>query len=725
LCPLKNIILSSVLFIAATGVWAQECFKDSNFYSITYTGLDKNHITSAAAGSSNEIVGLFRHSVFSDFVTKFTAQGQVIWSNEYIPDYPVTDWWQYPWYERTIMEGMTVGKDSTSFIYGSTIEHGTTLNNAGPPDHQAGLILHLDRFGNPLSGKYLGNWHTDYSVNGLIELSNGNLVAYLRSFFNPFTSKLICMNAAGDIIWGTPLQTIELYGEVSTVNPVLKQLSDGSIIVANVRQRNLDDTLIYPFMAPIILPAPLYYFHFIQIDGQSGQLMHEFDAQCPPLAHTNAPAGFIPRLKNVTELPNGYLSFLGDMYIPIDPVIFYQQRVFSRRVVNLIVNMSGGFIRTIAYRSPNGAINPQNFKSLGNDGEQVALAVDSASQLPVLFQLGPDNQVQWSRTYANTLGSANLSGVALEKQDQKGYFIFQSDPDLVHFHLSVTDAAGNLPCVPTPSINIIAEDFPWSWFANKFSLNRLRLDVDFRISPFKFATQSHPITQQIDCQYQYACCKDIIDSLHPESISLCENETFTLPDHSVVKGAGRYYATLKTSKGCDSVLYFNVKVLKSPSLLTTSPDTCLNRSAVIQLRASEGYDTYWWNNNPTDRPFSEVHSPGNYTVKVENKCGSKTDTIRVFASCENPIYFPNAFTPNGDLLNDILKVPDLNKNKLRRLTIFNRWGQLVYSTTTPGSGWDGTMGGTPQPAGVYVYFLEMDGLSGQKIEQRGTIMLIR
>jgi gliding motility-associated-like protein len=722
---LKNIILYPVLFITATDVMAQECLKDSNFYSITYKGLDKNHITSAAAGSSNEVVGLFRHSVFSDFVTKFTGQGQVIWSNGYLPDYPVTYWWQYPWYERTLMEGMTMGRDSTCYIYGSTIEHGTTLNNAGPPDHLAGLILHLDRFGNPISGKYLGNWHTDYSVNSLVELSNGNLVVYLRSFFFPYTSKLLCIDTAGNLLWGSPLQTTNLYEEVSTVNPVVRELSNGRIMVGNVSKRDLADTLIYPFLDPIILPAPLYYFHFFSIDGRNGQLLQEFSAQCPPLTNTNAPADFVPQLKNITELPNGYLSFLGDMYIPTDPVIFYQQRVFSRRVVNLIVNMDGGYIRTTAYRSLNGPITFQNAQGAGNSGEQTALAVDSASQQPVLFQIGQDNQVQWSKAYANALGSTRLMGVALEKQGQKGYFIFQSDPDLVRFHLSVTDATGAIPCLPSPGLNIIAEDFPWSWFVNKVQFNRISLDVDFRISPFRFVTKPHPLAQQTDCQSQNACCTDFIDSLHPVAVSLCENETFTLPDHTLVKAPGSYYTTLKTQRGCDSILYYNVKVLKSPSLLTTSPDTCLSGASVIQLRALEGYDTYWWNNIPTNTPFSEVHAPGSYTVRVENKCGFRTDTIMVYASCENPIYFPNAFTPNGDLLNDILRVPDLNKNKLRRLTIFNRWGQLVFSTTTPNNGWDGTMGGKPQPAGVYVYFLEMEGLSGQKIEQRGSIVLIR
>ena len=97
----------------------------------------------------------------------------------------------------------------------------------------------------------------------------------------------------------------------------------------------------------------------------------------------------------------------------------------------------------------------------------------------------------------------------------------------------------------------------------------------------------------------------------------------------------------------------------------------------------------------------------------------------MYDHCDFPIYFPTAFTPNGDFLKDVLKVPDLNKNKLRRLSIFNRWGQIVFSTNNPGIGWNGTMKGIPQPVGVYIYYLEMEGLSGQRLNQRGTVVLIR
>jgi len=290
--------------------------------------------------------------------------------------------------------------------------------------------------------------------------------------------------------------------------------------------------------------------------------------------------------------------------------------------------------------------------------------------------------------------------------------------------LSVTNAIGNNPCTQIP-VTMVAEDVPWPWYVNKALFWKTDLIVDFGYAPFNIIKKATSVTQHIDCQYQEECCKDFIDSIHPHNISLCENETFTLPDNTIVQTAGEYYTTLKTQKGCDSIVFYKVRVLKSPELLTTSPDTCLESAATLQLRAAEGYDTYTWNNIPGTNPFFSVYTPGNYTVTVKNICGVKTNTIHVYDKCSFPIYFPTAFTPNGDLVNDILRVPPQSKNKLIRMRIYNRWGQLVFSTTKQGDGWNGNMGGNPQPVGTYIYFLEMEGFSGQKINQKGSIVLIR
>jgi gliding motility-associated-like protein len=100
--------------------------------------------------------------------------------------------------------------------------------------------------------------------------------------------------------------------------------------------------------------------------------------------------------------------------------------------------------------------------------------------------------------------------------------------------------------------------------------------------------------------------------------------------------------------------------------------------------------------------------------------------VQVYDNCSFPIFMPNAFTPNQDGKNDVFRVPLQNKNKLVRLSIFNRYGQVVYTTANSGEGWDGTaFNNQPQPGGVYVYYLIMEDLLGNKLQQKGSFLLLR
>jgi gliding motility-associated-like protein len=701
-----------------------QCIKDSNYYSITYTATKQSLVVDGLVSSQSETVALLRNEGYNNFISKFTSDGSVIWSNEYVPDYPFLYWYSYPWYEQTKVNGIIMAADSSYYAYGSMFEHGSTLNGGeDPPGHWAGFILHLDRFGEIISGKYLGNWRTDYTVNSLIQLANGNFVVYLRSFFEPYVSKVVCLDGVGNVIWGTPLKTGFLYTEINDVNPVMKQCANGNIVVANEMLRQVDDTIFYPFTPPIIVPAPLYYFSTFQIDGKNGNLLWERSFQCPPLHNTNVNEDFIPQIKSITELPNGNLSFAADMYMPIDNVIFYKHKFFSKRAVNLITNQDGYFLKLIAYRPQNGSCSLQNAHG-GSNGEQTLLIKDTSSQQLIIFKIDQNGRLIRSKTFTNINSTESSSGFVLQKPNNEGYFLFQGDPYINRFNLYITNSIGNDSCVQFAS-TLVAEDATWPWYVDKVNVLSRPFEIDFRYSSFNFTKKSYPLLKHNDCQYQYICCTDFIDSLHPHNISICENESYTLPDNTKVKAAGTYYQTLKTQRGCDSVVYYNMKIIKSPSHLTASPDTCLENASGIKLKATGGYDSYLWNRLSIKDSVYTVHSPGSYSVTVENMCGAKTDTIHVYDHCSFPIYFPNAFTPNGDFLNDILKVPEANKDKFRRLSIYNRWGELVFYTTTQGNGWDGKFNGIPQPTGVYVYFLEMEGLSGQRLNQKGTVTLIR
>ncbi len=727
---IRSIYIIVCIFFVCTvnSTKAQLCNKDSNYYSLTYTGGGNNYVKDAIVTNGDEVVALCSYDAFSTFVTKFTAQGSVIWSNEFSPDYPRTTWVQYPWYNETQMLGIIAGKNDTYYTYGSCIEHGKSINNVEePPAHRVGLLFHFDKYGNKISGKYFGNWRTAYSVRSLLQLPNGNLIVYLKSHFTPKISKVLCVDNAGNILWGAPLQCASVipYNEIDGAEPVMQQLANGDVIVGRIMQRDIPDTIQYPFQPPIIIPTPIHYFNVMQLNGNNGQLVWENSFQCPTLTNTNAPNTFVPQLKNITQLPNGKISIAADMYLPLDTTErFYAYKVFAKRVANYMLTPDGFNFKLFSYYPENGACTLEKATNYSN-GTQLFVARDAATGSTLLFRVNAAGEITESHSYAdNNTGNASHC-TAIEKKQQHGYFIFQSNTNSPFIKSIITDAAGNTACAPS-NIKMVAQNGLWPWLVDKVRLTPQLIDYDFRYSPFTIKQEIHPVQQQTDCQYMYVCCTDVIDSLHPRNIEICENENYTLPDNTVVTNAGTYYATFKTNRGCDSVLFYNVKKLKLPSSLTTSADTCLNNTGSVTLRASDGFDKYLWNNAQlTTVPYLTINKTGVFTVAVNNKCGAKTDTMQVYDQCDFPIFFPNAFTPNNDFLNDVLKVPEINKNRLRRLTIFNRYGQAVFITENIKRGWDGTFKGIPQENGTYTYLLEMEGLSGKKTLQKGTLILIR
>ena len=101
---------------------------------------------------------------------------------------------------------------------------------------------------------------------------------------------------------------------------------------------------------------------------------------------------------------------------------------------------------------------------------------------------------------------------------------------------------------------------------------------------------------------------------------------------------------------------------------------------------------------------------------------SEPQEIIVF---ESDLQVPNVFTPNGDGINDEFRVAYRSLKKYS-ITIFNRWGRKVYSSTNPAQGWDGRIGKGQAGPGVYFYVIEAEGFQKEeRYKLHGTITLIR
>ena len=154
------------------------------------------------------------------------------------------------------------------------------------------------------------------------------------------------------------------------------------------------------------------------------------------------------------------------------------------------------------------------------------------------------------------------------------------------------------------------------------------------------------------------------------------------------------------------------------------PDTLVCPGEELELQAPNNLNyVYEWNTGNTE--YSQIVSGGgNYRVTVSTSAGcATTDEIRV-ADCGPQIFIPNAFSPNGDGLNDVFKIESVRLDKFW-IRIFDRWGREVFYSTNPDFEWDGTYRAQPVNAGVYSYRL-FYGIGDYRNQERfGTVTVIR
>ncbi|WP_221406745.1 gliding motility-associated C-terminal domain-containing protein [Ekhidna lutea] len=136
---------------------------------------------------------------------------------------------------------------------------------------------------------------------------------------------------------------------------------------------------------------------------------------------------------------------------------------------------------------------------------------------------------------------------------------------------------------------------------------------------------------------------------------------------------------------------------------------------------------------------SEVIATEEFTIRLNAQDGSPRQFITATSTYSNGvtlrsnavtvrhelvIYVPNAFTPNGDGLNDTLELFGL-PTEIATTNIYTRWGQLIYTSDQPSPGWDGTINGSLANEGTYLYEIIFETADGDIRSQKGTFALIK
>jgi gliding motility-associated-like protein len=253
-----------------------------------------------------------------------------------------------------------------------------------------------------------------------------------------------------------------------------------------------------------------------------------------------------------------------------------------------------------------------------------------------------------------------------------------------------------------------------------------------------FCTLTNSCGENTDSVYVEAIFEAPLFTL-PNDTSLCEGDSIFLTtplsspyisiwqdtlvqDAFSIKQSGSYYLTIRDTNNCSSTDQIQVIFEQFPQpKLGNDTSICVGQQITLN-----GYypGNYLWSNGSAQQQIT-VGQEGSYILSVSNSCGTNSDTIHLrIEACNQLVWVPNAFTPNNDGKNDVF-LPYVENVFEYRLIIFNRWGEMVFETTSPNHGWDGTFKGEKALDAVYVYKMVFVDYYGKSYTKYGHIVLYR
>ena len=257
---------------------------------------------------------------------------------------------------------------------------------------------------------------------------------------------------------------------------------------------------------------------------------------------------------------------------------------------------------------------------------------------------------------------------------------------------------------------------------------------------------------------EYSGCSDVSTSLvtvHPfpfpldapnDVIETCENEVVEInaycegciydwggydePVYYSENEAGVHIVEITNEFGCTSFFNYTILVTPSPQIVLDSLyQFCQGTDGVLSSGLNATNMNVIWNTNDIT-PMINVTETGEYSVYASNQCGSdEASTVVSFDACSCDIWAPTAFTPDNDGVNDVF-VPVISCDaESYQLNIFNRWGEVVFSSSNQAEIWTGSVqnGDYFMRDGVYAWEVSYSSQSDQLIlhQERGHVILMR
>ena len=198
--------------------------------------------------------------------------------------------------------------------------------------------------------------------------------------------------------------------------------------------------------------------------------------------------------------------------------------------------------------------------------------------------------------------------------------------------------------------------------------------------------------------------------------------TGSTADKIAVTSPGQYWVQL-AYKGCTISDTINITVKPAPVVNIGNDTTvCLSAGVLLSAGNSAAGNTYLWSTGQTINSIA-VNKPGSYSVTLtQNNCVASDTVNVVWGDC--PFYIPNAFTPNNDGVNDKFGIINGFSVQDFSMKIFNRYGQVIFTTNNRAEKWDGTFKGKVIPGGNYPWSVIYINAQGYTKWLKGSVLII-
>ncbi len=568
-------------------------------------------------------------------------------------------------------------------------------------------IFKLDKSGNKVWAHSLSDGTNVMNYfSAVCETSDGGFAIEIGSFplsGSPSGISIIKIDQSGRIVWGRKLSVEnDAYYDIGGI------LEKGNYIYATGS------------VYQAVTPFDILRSFFVQLDKNTGQLIRTMknDPAKPPLTFLDIHS------YNDSLLINSYSQNQLNDFIFLDNE----------------GNTGGSFL----VNNPYGSLNGKENIIVGPDNGiyfYQPSGISGSAHKNIIMRVDGNKQIAWQYDFSilnmgfsgwNQLAPAPSNGIAgIGSGLNADGFNELSFLKLDSLGAGCNSGATNLS-LQSDQISLV----PMSW-----SLNN---DLSLMVNDFPLSLNDESLESRLLCPQYLSCCDSSKMSKVnlPSDTVLCSGYIMKLDagtgyisylwqDGSVmqtmdVADSGTYWVNVTDPNGCsdtDTVRVGSIEPLPASFL---PADTTICIGDILDIRPVRPFEMYKWSTGGVGNSL-QIGEAGKYSLYVVDKYGcAGNDSIQIKTkSCPMEIFFPNAFTPNKDGLNDIFKPVIIATPVIYQFKIYNRFGQLIFKTSDPGKGWDGMIGNAAQETGAYVWMCTYQFSGGKKNVVSGTVILMR